>query len=101
MSAASKGNNNSDAKDSVSSKVASQISEGIDQVSNTASRFTERLRESGSDLQDELNAAGERFGDGAKRLGTVASEQIRTHPLVAVGIAVAAGVIVSRLMRRR
>ena len=85
----------------ITSRMADQISNGIDEVARKASRFTERLRENGSALNDELSAAGERFGDGAKRFGSVASEQIRAHPLAAIGIAVAAGVIVSRLMRRR
>ncbi|HET9034437.1 MAG TPA: hypothetical protein VFN25_16220 [Dokdonella sp.] len=90
-----------DGNDQVTSKIADQISDGIDQVASSASRFSERLRNNGSALHDELNAAGERFGDGAKRLGTVASEQIRAHPLAAVGIAVAAGVLLTRMMRRR
>lgn len=86
---------------SAASNVADQISDGIDQVARTASRFSERLRNSGSALQDDLSAAGERFGDGAKRISSVASEQIRAHPIAAIGIAVAAGVLLSRLTRRR
>ena len=78
----------------VASKVADQISNGIDEVTRSASRFSERLRSNGSALNEELSAAGERFG-------VVATEQIRAHPLAAIGIAVAAGVLVSRLMRRR
>jgi len=81
--------------------VTSQISEGIDEVARSASRFSEKLRNNGAALNEELSAAGERFGEGAKRLGSIASEQIRAHPLAAVGIAVAAGVIASRLLRRR
>lgn len=90
-----------DGNDPITSKIADQISDGIDQVTSTASRFSERLRNNGSALHEELNAAGERFGDGAKRLGSVASEQIRAHPLAAIGIAVAAGVLLTRLTRRR
>ncbi len=86
---------------SAAGNVADQISEGIDQVARSASRFSERLRSNGSALQEELSAAGERFGDGAKRFGSIASEQIRAHPIAAVGIAVAAGVLLSRLTRRR
>ncbi|MFA7321346.1 MAG: hypothetical protein WC000_07765 [Dokdonella sp.] len=89
------------ADDSRLDKVTSQISEGIDEVARSASRFSEKLRNNGAALNEELSAAGERFGEGAKRLGSIASEQIRAHPLAAVGIAVAAGVIASRLLRRR
>jgi ElaB/YqjD/DUF883 family membrane-anchored ribosome-binding protein len=102
MSTAKKANDMSMEENStIGSRVADQISDGIDDVARTASRFSERLRNNAGALHEELNAAGERFGDGAKRLGSVASEQIRAHPLAAVGIAVAAGVLVSRLMRRR
>lgn len=83
------------------SKVADQISEGIDQVARTATRFGERLRNNGNALHEELNAAGERFGDGAKRIGSVATEQIRAHPLAAIGIAVVAGILLTRLTRSR
>ncbi|HOX70858.1 MAG TPA: hypothetical protein PLR28_04400 [Dokdonella sp.] len=82
-------------------KVAGKISDGLDEAARSASRFGERLRSNGAALQDELSAAGERFGDGAKRLGDVAAEQIRAHPLAAFGIAVAVGVVASRLLRRR
>lgn len=82
-------------------KVAGQISDGIEEVARSASRFGEKLRSNGTALNEELSAAGERFGEGAKRLGSIASEQIRAHPLAAIGIAVAAGVIASRLLRRR
>jgi ElaB/YqjD/DUF883 family membrane-anchored ribosome-binding protein len=102
MSTARKANDMStDESGTTGSKVSDQISDGIDEVARTASRFSERLRSNAGALHEDLSAAGERFGDGAKRLGTVASEQIRAHPLAAVGIAVAAGILVSRLMRRR
>jgi ElaB/YqjD/DUF883 family membrane-anchored ribosome-binding protein len=90
-----------EAASSMTGKLAGTISEGLEEAARTASRFSGKLRENGAHLHDELSAASERFGDGAKRLGNVTSEQIRAHPWAAVGIAVAVGVIASRLMRRR
>lgn len=90
-----------DTADTLSNKLAGKISDGLDEAARSASRFSQRLRNNGAHLQEELSAAGERFGQGAKRLGSVTSDQIRAHPWAAIGIAVAAGAIASRLLRRR
>jgi ElaB/YqjD/DUF883 family membrane-anchored ribosome-binding protein len=92
-----------DAADTISDaahSTADKISDGIDDAARAANRFTQRIRENGAQLQDELLDASERFGDGARRIGEVAAEQIRAHPLAAFGIAFAVGVVASRLMRR-
>ena len=91
-----------DAASTLTGKLAGKISDGLDEAARSAGRFSERLRNNGAQLHEELSAAGERFGDGAKRLGSAStSEQIRAHPWAAVGIAVAVGAIASRLLRRR
>jgi ElaB/YqjD/DUF883 family membrane-anchored ribosome-binding protein len=91
----------SDAAGNLAGKAAGKISDGLDEAARSVGRFSERLRANGTQLHEELSAAGERFGEGAKRLGTVTAEQIRAHPWAAVGIAVAVGAIASRLLRRR
>lgn len=83
------------------SAVAGKISGKLDEAARTASRFSDKLRSNGAALQEELSAAGERFGDGAKRLSSVTADQVRTHPLAAIGIAVAVGYVAARLLRRR
>ena len=90
-----------DAAVSLPGKLAEKISDGLDEAAKTASRFSERLRSNGAQLQEELFEAGDRFGEGAKRLGSVTSEQIRAHPWAALGVAAALGYVVSRVMRRR
>lgn len=90
-----------DAAGSLTGKLAGKISDGLDEAARSASRFSERLRSNGAQLQEELFEAGDRFGEGAKRLGSVTSEQIRAHPWVAVGVAAALGYVVSRALRRR
>jgi ElaB/YqjD/DUF883 family membrane-anchored ribosome-binding protein len=89
-----------DAVNDAAHTASDKISNGIEEATRTASRFGQKLRENGADLQDELLDAGERFSDGAKRIGDVAAEQIRAHPLAAFGIAFAIGVVATRLMRR-
>ena len=90
-----------DAAGSMTGKLAGKISDGLDEAAKSASRFSERLRRNGAHLQEELFEAGDRFSGGAKRLGSVTSEQIRAHPWAAIGIAAAVGFVVSRAMRRR
>lgn len=60
-----------------------------------------KLRANGAQLEDELRAAGERFVEGTRTLRAAAVEQVREHPLAAFGVAFAAGVVASRLLRRR
>lgn len=64
-------------------------------------RLRTSLHDNGERLEHDLLDAGRRFNEGAKKVGAAASVQIREHPLAAFGIAFAAGVVLSRLMRRR
>lgn len=64
-------------------------------------RLGAKLRSNGAQLEEDLHDAGARFADGARTFGDAAIEQVREHPLAAFGIAFAAGVVVSRLLRRR
>lgn len=60
-----------------------------------------KLKANGAKLESELHDAGERFSEGARKLGDAAAEQVRAHPLAAFGVAFAAGLVVSRLLRSR
>ena len=64
------------------------------------SRLGEKLRANSEELGDELADARDRISEGAKKFGDAAADQIREHPLAAFGIAFAAGVLISRMMRR-
>lgn len=64
-------------------------------------RLRAKLRANGAKLEDDLRDAGTRFADGAKKFSEAATEQIRENPLAAFGIAFAAGIVVSRWLRRR
>ena len=60
-----------------------------------------RLRANGAQLEDELRDASKRFAEGTRTLRAAAVEQVREHPLAAFGVAFVAGVLASRLLRRR
>ena len=64
------------------------------------SRLGAKLRANSEELGDELADARDRIGEGAKKFGDAAAEQIREHPLAAFGIAFAAGVLLTRILRR-
>jgi ElaB/YqjD/DUF883 family membrane-anchored ribosome-binding protein len=65
------------------------------------SKLGAKLRANGARLEDELQDARDRLGEGARKFGDAAAEQIREHPLAAFGIAFAAGVLISRMLRSR
>lgn len=75
--------------------------EHVEHLQNELHRLRAKLRANGAQLEDDLRAAGDRFADGAKKFGTAAAEQIREHPLAAFGVAFAAGVVLTRLLRSR
>lgn len=68
---------------------ADKVDENIDDV---ADRF--------ADLEAQLRETGERLLENAKSLSAEASRHTRQHPLAAIGIAFAAGIVVSKLLRR-
>lgn len=68
---------------------------------NEFGKLGAKLRANGARLEDELQDARERIGEGARKFGDAAAEQIREHPLAAFGVAFAAGVVLSRILRSR
>jgi ElaB/YqjD/DUF883 family membrane-anchored ribosome-binding protein len=68
---------------------------------NEFGKLGAKLRANGARLEDELSDARDRIGEVARKFGDAAAEQIREHPLAAFGIAFAAGVVLSRILRSR
>src|SRR3982751_4351747 len=85
----------------VSDEVAEAARGSADAARTEFSRLGAKLRANGARLEEDLADARERLSDGAKQFGDAAAEQIREHPLAAFGIAFAAGVLLSRLLRSR
>lgn len=82
---------------------ASQMSEkahaGLDRITQTAHSTIDRVTAAAS-------SAAERIGDGkvahtAQEWRNTTSEYVREHPMTAIGIAVAAGYLLSRLTSYR
>lgn len=81
--------------------VADAAHQSADAASGELHRLGAKLRSNGAQLEEDLHDAGARFAEGARTFSDAAIEQVREHPLAAFGIAFAAGVVISRLMRRR
>jgi len=82
-------------------RIADTAKSGVKGAQGEFRRFSAKLRANGAQLEDELRDASERISEGAKKFGDAAAEQIREHPLAAFGIAFAAGVLISRVLRSR
>ena len=87
--------------DEVAEDVIDAARDSAKAVGDEEAGLRARLRANGAQLEDELRDAGERFVEGTRTLRAAAIEQVREHPLAAFGVAFAAGVLASRLLRRR
>ena len=82
-------------------RIVESVSDADDAASDELDRLRAKLHANGAKLEDDLRDAGARFADGAKKFSEAATEQIRDNPLAAFGVAFAAGIVISRLLRRR
>lgn len=91
---------------------ASGVHHAIDQLSEAAGptvsraasgahRLVDRLAGTGNRVTQQLQATGTRLKDAEQRLVGASSGYVREHPLKSVGIALAAGLLVSRLIISR
>lgn len=72
----------------------------VDRAADTAARAEERIREAAAVGEQRLREKGEEARVTAERALDHFRQYTRDNPLAAAGIAFAAGVILSRLMRR-
>lgn len=87
--------------DEAGAETVDATKEDVEHLRGELHRLREKLRANGARLEDELRDAGDRLAGGAKKFSAAATEQIREHPLAAFGIAFAAGIVISRLLRSR
>lgn len=73
----------------------------VSRAASGAHRLVDRLAGTGSRVAQQLQATGTRLKDAEQRLVGASSGYVREHPLRSVGIALAAGLLVSRLVISR
>jgi len=82
--------------DAAADKAADKIDEAADKVDESIDDVADRF----ADIEEQLRLAGDRLIENARILSAEASKQTRLHPLTAIGVAFAAGFVVSKLLRR-
>ncbi|MEO5623717.1 MAG: hypothetical protein ABJB02_07655 [Dokdonella sp.] len=87
--------------DDAGNEVAGAARASVDDANGELHRLGAKLRSNGAQLEEELHDAGARLAQGARTFGDAAIEQVREHPMAAFGIAFVAGLVVSRMLRRR
>ncbi len=87
------------AEDAVN-RVAQGAHAMVDRVAEKAGPAVERLRSGVSTAAESLQSGAQDLSEIQDRWVASCRECVREHPLVSIGVAIAAGMIVSRLMER-
>ena len=80
--------------------VASRASEKSSHLSDTAQQTMDRVTQAASNAASRLSARGEELWAMRDQATETARTYMREHPLATIGIAVAVGLILSRLLSR-
>jgi ElaB/YqjD/DUF883 family membrane-anchored ribosome-binding protein len=81
--------------------LSSRATEKLGQLSDTAQHTMERFTQAASQAASRLGERGEELWALQGKATETARTYMREHPLATVGIAVAVGLVLSRLLTRR
>lgn len=79
-------------------KAADAARPAVDRIAESAHSAVDRLATVASSAAESLSVRGAQIRDAQERVTTQARSYISAHPLATVGIAVAAGFLLSRLL---
>jgi ElaB/YqjD/DUF883 family membrane-anchored ribosome-binding protein len=82
-------------------KIAEQASAGLSRLTDTAQQTMGRVTDYASQAAARLSDKGRDLMDMEGRALESARSYVRQHPVAAIGIAIAIGLIISRLTSRR
>lgn len=85
---------------SAAANAADRLHNGVDTAEEKIDESVDALGARLESLEAQLRESGERLLASAKEMSGLASQQMRTHPLAAFGVAFVAGIAVARLLRR-
>jgi ElaB/YqjD/DUF883 family membrane-anchored ribosome-binding protein len=72
---------------------------GLNGDANRVRRMAQTLHEAVDSLEQKLGSSSERVMGLQEEYGNMARDQVRSNPLAALGVAFAAGFIISRILR--
>lgn len=81
--------------------LAARASEKLSDITSAAQQTVERLTSAASQAANRLGARSEELWEMRGQATETARTYMREHPLATIGIAVAVGLILSRLLSRR
>ena len=81
--------------------VATRTGERLSQLSDTAQQTMDRVTQAASDAASRITARGEELWAMRGQATDTARTYMREHPVATIGIAVAIGLVLSRLISRR
>ena len=82
-------------------QAADQAHDRIDQVSNAARPAVDKLAGRAHNVVDKLGAKGEEWMQAEEEMMGEVQAYVRAHPLQAVGMAIAGGFLLSRIIGSR
>lgn len=74
---------------------------GIEKASSTAHQTVDRLASAAASAKESLLASGEEWAAQGQQYMEQTRQAVRNNPLAAIGIAVAAGILLSKLTSRK
>jgi ElaB/YqjD/DUF883 family membrane-anchored ribosome-binding protein len=101
----SKSNSSNDTSAAMASQqttgqIAAKAHDTIDRVADTAGRAEQGVRESAAKVKERAMESEERVQQAADETVRKAESYIQQHPIFSAGVAIAAGFVLSSLLRR-
>jgi ElaB/YqjD/DUF883 family membrane-anchored ribosome-binding protein len=81
--------------------VADKASQGLSRLSSTAQQTMDRVTDAATQAAGRLSEKGQELWDMRGEAVDTARSYVREHPIATIGIAIAIGLVISRLTSRR
>lgn len=92
------GNFNGSGSGDMTSKVADAARPAVDRAAATAHQTVDRMVGAANEAVDSLSAKGEQLKQVQERLVSSSCAYVKENPMMSIGIAIAAGFLLSRLL---